>query len=489
MSYLFTSESVSEGHPDKVADQISDCLLDEYLKKDPDAKVAIETMVTTQKVIIAGEVRSTFRIDPEKHIRDLIRKIGYTDPKLGFSGEEVEIINLIHDQSDNINQAVERDKPHEQGAGDQGIMFGFACNQTESYMPVPNELSHRILRILAEIRREGKEMLYLQPDSKAQFTVEYTGDKAERVDTILVSTQHDKLDQDQDALISQDFKRIVIPRLIDSLPDKLAELFKGDYKLIINPSAQFIKGGPDADTGLTGRKIIADTYGGWSRHGGGAFSGKDPSKVDRSAAYMARHIAKSLVSSGLLVSLEIQLGYAIGKHEPVSVNINTFGTEKTGWSERKLEKLVRCTFPLTPFGIIKYLGLKNPIYLPTATYGHFGRKPYTEDNHEFFPWEKTVEVGSFKDHGPGIILTGITDKEDKYGYIARFGKMDLEELVESFNGQVGNTGWASAKGHYLAALYAEFRARGINLSEIGSKSNFSMRNEVIVIEGRLVVKP
>lgn len=489
MSYLFTSESVSEGHPDKVADQISDCLLDEYLKKDPDAKVAIETMVTTQKVIIAGEVRSAFRVNPEKHIRDLIRKIGYTDPKLEFSGDEVEIINLIHDQSENINQAVEREKPHEQGAGDQGIMFGFACKQTESYMPVPIELSQRILQILSGIRNEGKEMIYLQPDSKAQFTVEYTDDNAERVDTILVSTQHDELDQDQEGMIFQDFMRIVIPGLIESLPVKLAELFKGDYKLIINPSGQFIKGGPDADTGVTGRKIITDTYGGWSRHGGGAFSGKDPSKVDRSAAYMARHVAKSLVASGLVGSVEIQLGYAIGKHEPVSVNINTFGTEKSGWSERKIEKLVRGTFPLTPFGIIEYLGLKNPIYLPTAAYGHFGRRPYADDNHEYFSWEKIVEVGSFRDHGPGIILTGITDDDDKYGFKEEFRKMDLNKLVECYNQQVGNKGWVSAKGYYLAALYAEFRTRGIELSEIGSRSNFSMQNEVDIVDGKLIVKP
>ncbi len=398
-NFLFTSESVSEGHPDKVSDQISDALLDAYLSKDANSRVAIETLVTTNRVVVAGEVGSTTRVDHEAIVRKVICDIGYDHPGIGFDGHNCEITNLIHEQSHDIADAVLRPDPENQGAGDQGLMFGYACSGAESLMPLPIDLSHRLMLLLAEIRREGKEMTYLRPDAKSQVTIEYDDQNNPLfINTILVSTQHDDFPgvERPDLLIGKDIARVLIPRLMDTLPESIRKLYTSSSKLLVNPSGKFVIGGPNGDTGLTGRKIIVDTYGGWARHGGGAFSGKDPSKVDRSGAYAARYIAKNLVAAGISTEVEVQLAYAIGQAEPVSISVNTFGKSKTGLNPHELEQLVRDHFPLKPFYIIRDLGLKSPIYQATASYGHMGRKSYSNNGVKFFPWEETDKAGSLR---------------------------------------------------------------------------------------------
>lgn len=399
-NFLFTSESVSEGHPDKVADQISDALLDAYLAGDPNSRVAIETLVTTNRVVLAGEVGSTTPVNHEAIVRKVICGIGYDHPGIGFDGNNCEITNLIHEQSRDIAGAVLREDPENQGAGDQGLMFGYACTGTETLMPLPIDLSHRLMHILAEIRREGREMTYLRPDAKSQVTIVYDDqNNPVAIDTILVSTQHDSMNGTQEPaqLIKNDIARVLIPRLLDTLPAAIRSLYSSaNSKLLVNPSGLFVTGGPDGDTGLTGRKIIVDTYGGWARHGGGAFSGKDPSKVDRSGAYAARYIAKNLVAAGISSEVEVQLAYAIGQADPVSVSVNTFGKEKSGINTKDLEQLVRENFPLRPYHIIRDLALKNPIYQLTASYGHMGRNCYTANGVKYFPWEETNKAGSLQ---------------------------------------------------------------------------------------------
>ncbi|MFH0760360.1 MAG: methionine adenosyltransferase [Bacteroidota bacterium] len=393
--YLFTSESVGEGHPDKVADQISDALLDAYLAGDPNSHVAIETLVTTNRIVLAGEVTSNAHVHQEEIARQVIREIGYTRPEINFSDQTVEIHNYIHKQSNDIAMGVDRKDPEEQGAGDQGIMFGYACNQTDTYMPVAIDLSHRILRILAEVRHEGKVMTYLRPDCKSQFTVVYGENRMPHtIDTLLLSTQHDPMPgiNEPGLIIGEDVKKYILPRLLDTLPVHTRELFHNGMDMKINPTGNFVIGGPDGDTGLTGRKIIVDTYGGWSRHGGGAFSGKDPSKVDRSGAYAARYIAKNLVAAGMAREMEIQLSYAIGEPDPVSIMVNTFGTADNGWTETTIAKHILENFPLRPYRIIRDLQLKKPIYRPTASYGHLGRDSYEVDGITFFPWEKLDRI-------------------------------------------------------------------------------------------------
>lgn len=385
--YLFTSESVSEGHPDKVADQISDAVLDEYLRQDPDAHVACETFVTTGLVVVGGECSSyKANVDIRKVVRRTIRSIGYTKGEYQFDADSCGIVDTVHGQSGDIAMGVNRDDKAEQGAGDQGIMFGYASNETDSYMPLPLTLAHLILIELAKIRREeNSPMPYLRPDAKSQFTVEYEDNGTPvRVHTIVLSTQHDPTVTREK--IEEDVRTVLIPRLVASLPAKNAALFQGDFILHVNPTGQFIIGGPHGDTGLTGRKIIVDTYGGSAPHGGGAFSGKDPSKVDRSAAYAARHIAKKLVAEGMADRMLIQLSYAIGVARPVSIFVNTFGTARE--NDSAIAAMIKEKFDLRPAAIIERLALKNPIYQPTAAYGHFGRDPYVKDGIQFFPWEK-----------------------------------------------------------------------------------------------------
>ena len=410
--YLFTSESVSEGHPDKVSDQISDALLDDFLKHDPNSKVACETLVTTGLVVCAGEVRTNDYIDIQKVVRDTISEIGYTKSEYKFDSESCGIITTIHGQSNDIYQGVDRENPELQGAGDQGMMFGYATNETENYMPLTIELSHLLLKELSKIRREGRYMTYLRPDSKSQVTIEYEDNKPIRIDTIVISTQHD---EDTDVPeITEDIKTILIPRVINLLPNKLLPLFNQELKLLVNPTGKFVIGGPHGDTGLTGRKIIVDTYGGKGAHGGGAFSGKDSSKVDRSAAYAARHIAKNLVAAGIVDEVLIQVAYAIGVAEPVGFYVNTYGTGK--YSDEVIAEKLNELFDMKPYSIVERLGLKNPIYCPTASYGHFGRDSYYnrvqvfyEDkdtykvadkifkNVEFFTWEKLDYVDKIKE--------------------------------------------------------------------------------------------
>ena len=385
--YLFTSESVSEGHPDKIADQISDAVLDEFLRQDPDAHVACETFVTTGLVIVGGECSSrSADVDIRNVVRRTIRRIGYTKGEYQFDADSCGIVDTVHGQSGDIAMGVDRDVKEEQGAGDQGIMFGYASNETDNYMPLPLTLAHRILIELAKIRREeNSPMPYLRPDAKSQFTVEYEDDGTpRRIHTIVLSTQHDPTVTREK--IEEDVRGVLIPRLVASLPAKNAALFQGDFILHVNPTGQFIIGGPHGDTGLTGRKIIVDTYGGSAPHGGGAFSGKDPSKVDRSAAYAARHIAKKLVAEGMADRMLIQLSYAIGVARPVSVFVNTFGTSAE--NDSAIAAMINEKFDLRPAAIIERLALKNPIYQPTAAYGHFGREPYEKDGILFFPWEK-----------------------------------------------------------------------------------------------------
>ncbi|MDR2027862.1 MAG: methionine adenosyltransferase [Prevotellaceae bacterium] len=411
-TYLFTSESVSEGHPDKIADQISDALLDEFLRRDSKSKVACETLVTTGLVVLSGEVNSNAYVDVQSTARRVIGRIGYTSDKYRFDAQSCGVISTIHEQSPDINQGVVRKDEDEQGAGDQGLMFGYANNETEEYMPLPLTLSHSIVYELAKIRREGTQMTYLRPDAKSQVTVEYDlNNKALRVHTIVVSTQHDDFDEDETMLekIREDVKNILIPRVKSRLPEKIQALFTGDYILHVNPTGKFVIGGPHGDTGLTGRKIIVDTYGGKGAHGGGAFSGKDPSKVDRSAAYAARYIAKNMVAAGVADEVLVQIAYAIGVAKPVSININTYGTSKLNITDAEAGQVINEIFDLRPAKIIDLFALKNPVYEPTAAYGHFGRTPYkqtvelTDDDGnqiskeiEFFTWEKTDAVDKIR---------------------------------------------------------------------------------------------
>lgn len=431
-NYLFTSESVSEGHPDKVADQISDAILDEFLAYDPSSKVACETLVTTGQVVVAGEVKSNSYVDLMEVTRRVINRIGYNRSDLKFDAEACGVFSALHEQSQDINRGVERADAANQGAGDQGMMFGYACNETANYMPIALDLSHELLRELAEIRREGIEMTYidsngtrrsyLRPDSKSQVTVEYTADGIPvRVDTIVISTQHDEFitpdgkrtqeeaDAEMQRIITDDVKKVLIPRVKAKLPEKVAALIDDSYTLHVNPTGKFVIGGPHGDTGLTGRKIIVDTYGGRGAHGGGAFSGKDPSKVDRSAAYAARHIARNLVAAGIADRALVQVAYAIGVAEPVSLYVNTEGTAKINISDAEISNIVKQNVDMRPAAIEARLKLRNPIYEETASYGHMGRTPQTvtktfhsryEGNRtmevELFTWEKEDLVPLFK---------------------------------------------------------------------------------------------
>lgn len=414
MSYLFTSESVSEGHPDKIADQISDALLDHFLAFDPDSKVACETLVTTGQVVLAGEVKSTTYLDVQQIARDVINKIGYTNGEYKFSGDSCGVISLIHEQSKDINQGVDRESKEQQGAGDQGMMFGYATKETENYMPLALDISHKILLALADLRREKKEMDYLRPDAKAQVTIEYSEDNLpQRIDTIVVSTQHDEFDADDEkmlARIKKDIVSILIPRVKAQLPAAIQKLFDDQITYHINPTGKFVIGGPHGDTGLTGRKIIVDTYGGKGAHGGGAFSGKDPSKVDRSAAYAARHAAKNLVAAGVAEEILVQVSYAIGVVEPTSIYVDTYGTSNVDLNDGEIAEKVAKLFDMRPFAIEKRLKLRNPIYLETAAYGHMGKDPVkinkvfespysgrVEKEVELFTWEKLDMVEEVKE--------------------------------------------------------------------------------------------
>ena len=400
-NYLFTSESVSEGHPDKVADQISDAILDEFLRQDPESKVACETFCSTGLVVIGGEVNSEAYVDVQQTARRVICRIGYDKADYMFDGNSCGVLSAIHEQSADINRGVVRVDPAEQGAGDQGMMFGYACKDTQEYMPLPISLAHKILQILTDIRKnEPGLMPYLRPDAKSQFTIEYDGqtNRPVRIHTIVLSTQHDEFDTDEAMhdKITADVRDILIPRLRDSLPPQTAALFDKGFELLVNPTGKFVIGGPHGDTGLTGRKIIVDTYGGKGAHGGGAFSGKDPSKVDRSGAYAARYIAKNLVAAGVADEIEVQLAYAIGVARPISVYINTYGTAKAGLDDGQIAEKVKELFDLRPAAIIDKFGLKNPIYEPTAAYGHFGKEPYVKDGIQFFAWEKLDAVDALK---------------------------------------------------------------------------------------------
>jgi S-adenosylmethionine synthetase len=412
MPYLFTSESVSEGHPDKVADQVSDALIDYFLAYDPNSKVACETLVTTGQVVLAGEVKSEAYLDVQDIAREVIRKIGYTKSEYMFEANSCGILSAIHEQSPDINQGVERKKKEEQGAGDQGMMFGYATNETDNYMPLPLEIAHSLLRELAAIRKEGKVMTYLRPDSKSQVTIEYNDDnKPQRIDAIVVSTQHDDFDKDAPMLkkIKDDVINILVPRVMKKLPKRVQKLFGNDIEYHVNPTGKFVIGGPHGDTGLTGRKIIVDTYGGKGAHGGGAFSGKDPSKVDRSAAYATRHIAKNLVAAGLCDEVLVQVAYAIGVAKPVGLYVNTYGTSKVKLNDGEIAKRVEKIFDMRPYFIEQRFNLRTPIYAETAAYGHMGRESKTVEKVfnkgkrtekkvkvELFPWEKLDYIDQVK---------------------------------------------------------------------------------------------
>lgn len=413
MTYLFTSESVSEGHPDKVADQISDALLDNFLAFDPESKVACETLVTTGQVVLAGEVKSNTYLDVQDIARKTINTIGYTRGAYQFSGDSCGVVSLIHEQSPDINQGVDRKEKKEQGAGDQGLMFGYANNETEDYMPLALDISHRLLKELAALRRENKDITYLRPDAKSQVTIAYDENhRPQRIDTIVISTQHDPFDDNDQAMLEKikaDMISILIPRVKAQLPEALQALFDDAIIYHINPTGKFVIGGPHGDTGLTGRKIIVDTYGGKGGHGGGAFSGKDPSKVDRSAAYASRHIAKNMVAAGVADEMLVQLSYAIGIAQPTSVFVNTFGTAKVDKTDTEIAAVIQQLFDLSPFGIETRLKLRNPIYFETAAYGHMGRSPKTitkvfESPYngkvtldvELFTWEKLDYVTPIK---------------------------------------------------------------------------------------------
>jgi S-adenosylmethionine synthetase len=414
MSYFFTSESVSEGHPDKVADQISDAIIDNFLAFDPNSKVACETLVTTGQVVLGGEVKSNAYLDVQKITRGVIEKIGYTKSEYMFDANSCGILSAIHEQSDDINRGVDRGNPEDQGAGDQGMMFGYASNETENYMPLALDLSHRILQVLAEIRREATEIPYLRPDAKSQVTIQYSDDnRPERIEAIVVSTQHDDFDANDEVMlakIKEDIVNIVIPRVKAQLPTDIQALFGDDIKYHINPTGKFVIGGPHGDTGLTGRKIIVDTYGGKGAHGGGAFSGKDPSKVDRSAAYATRHVAKNLVAAGVCEQVLVQVSYAIGVVEPMGVFVDTYGTAKVDFTDGEIAAKVKELYDLRPGLIEQNLKLRQPMYSESAAYGHMGRKnevvtkkfisadgqTVLEAEVELFTWEKLDYVDTFK---------------------------------------------------------------------------------------------
>lgn len=412
MSYLFTSESVSEGHPDKVADQISDALIDHFMAFDPQSKVACETLVTTGLVTLAGEVKSNAYLDVQQIARDTITKIGYTKSEYQFDAKSCAVISAIHEQSDDINRGVDRQDPMQQGAGDQGMMFGYATTETENYMPLALDLSHKLLQVLAELRREMTEIPYLRPDAKAQVTIEYSDDNVpQRIDSIVVSTQHDDFDSNDEVMLAKiksDIISILIPRVKAQLPAHLQTLFTENITYHINPTGKFVIGGPHGDTGLTGRKIIVDTYGGKGAHGGGAFSGKDPSKVDRSGAYATRHIAKNLVAAGVATEILVQVSYAIGVVEPMGIFVDTYGTSKVNMTDGEIAKIVTKVFDMRPYAIETRLKLRNPIYSDTAAYGHMGRTPEvktitftnagrTETKEvETFTWEKLDYVDKVK---------------------------------------------------------------------------------------------
>ena len=414
MAYLFTSESVSEGHPDKIADQISDTLLDNFLAFDENSKVACETLVTTGQVVLAGEVRSDTYIDVQNIAREVINEIGYTKGAYKFSGDSCGVISLIHEQSQEIYQGVDRENKEEQGAGDQGMMFGYATNETENYMPLALDISHKILIELAKLRREGKDIPYLRPDSKSQVTIEYSDDNVpQKIVAIVVSTQHDEFNENDDEMlkkIKKDILEILIPRVKEQLPEYVQKLFNDDITYHINPTGKFVIGGPHGDAGLTGRKIIVDTYGGKGAHGGGAFSGKDPSKVDRSAAYASRHVAKNLVAAGLADEVLVQVSYAIGVVEPTSISVETYGTAKVDMKDGEIAKKVAQIFDMRPWAIEDRLKLRNPIYRETAAYGHMGKEPRTvtkifkspysgevKKEVELFTWEKLDYVDKVKE--------------------------------------------------------------------------------------------
>lgn len=414
MSYFFTSESVSEGHPDKVADAVSDALIDHFLAFDPQSKVACETLVTTGQVVLAGEVKSESYLDVQKIARDTIARIGYTKSEYQFDAASCGVLSAIHEQSSDINQGVERQAPEDQGAGDQGMMFGYACSETDNHMPLALELSHRLLRELAEIRKKGEEMTYLRPDSKSQVTIEYHDDGTPlRIEAIVLSTQHDEFGESDAAMLAQiekDVAELLIPRVKESMSERVQALFTGDHKLHVNPTGKFVIGGPHGDTGLTGRKIIVDTYGGKGAHGGGAFSGKDPSKVDRSAAYATRHIAKNLVAAGVTDEALVQVAYAIGVADPVGLFVNTCGKSKVSMTDGDIAQKLLEIFPMRPFDIETRFQLRSPIYSETSAYGHMGRTPQkvtkTFVTHEggeektieveLFPWEKLDKVAEVK---------------------------------------------------------------------------------------------
>ena len=412
MSYLFTSESVSEGHPDKVADQVSDALIDYFLAYDPQSKVACETLVTTGQVVLAGEVKSEAYLDVQEIARNVIRQIGYTRSEYMFEANSCGILSAIHEQSADINQGVEKKDPWKQGAGDQGMMFGYACRETDNYMPLPLELAHTLLRELAAIRREGKSMKYLRPDAKSQVTIEYNDNNQPiRIDTIVISTQHDDFDKDGLMLkkIKDDVINILIPRILKKLPKRVQAMFNDKIKYHVNPTGKFVIGGPHGDTGLTGRKIIVDTYGGKGAHGGGAFSGKDPSKVDRSAAYATRHIAKNMVAAGLCDEVLVQVAYAIGVAEPVGLYITTYGTSKLKMSDGDLSKKIEKLYDMRPYAIEQRFKLRTPIYQETAAYGHMGREMQIKEKTfnkgkknekkmtvKLFPWEELNYVDVLK---------------------------------------------------------------------------------------------
>ena len=412
MPYLFTSESVSEGHPDKIADQISDALVDHFIAFDPDSKVACETLVTTGQVVLAGEVKSKTYLDLQQIARDVIDKIGYNRSEYMFEAKSCGILSSIHEQSPDINRGVEKGNKAEQGAGDQGMMFGYASKETDNYMPLALDLAHRILRELSAIRKEGKQMTYLRPDAKSQVTIEYNDDNTpRRIDTIVVSTQHDEFDTDTKMLarIKNDIINLLVPRVVRKLPRHLQKLFTPDITYHVNPTGKFVIGGPHGDTGLTGRKIIVDTYGGKGAHGGGAFSGKDPSKVDRSAAYATRHIAKNLVAAGVCDEVLVQVSYAIGIAEPTNIYVNSFGSKRVSVSDSEIAEKVRKIFPMKPYEIEQRLQLRKPIYSETASYGHMGRVPekkvvefkdgsgkVKKVKVETFTWEKLDKVSEIK---------------------------------------------------------------------------------------------
>lgn len=422
MSYLFSSESVSEGHPDKVSDQISDALVDQFLAYDQNAHCAIETFVTTGQVVIMGEVRSESYIDLQTIARNTIKKIGYTKSEYQFDGDSCGVLTAIHEQSDDINRGVNRGEENEQGAGDQGMMFGYATNETENYMPVSLDLAHLLVKTLADIRNEGKQMTYLRPDSKSQVTIEYSDSGVpQRVDTIVVSTQHDDFDDNDERMLAQikkDVVQILMPRVKQQIhSEKVLALFNDDIKYFVNPTGKFVIGGPHGDTGLTGRKIIVDTYGGKGAHGGGAFSGKDPSKVDRSAAYAARHIAKNMVAAGVADEMLVQISYAIGVAEPVSIYVNTYGRSHVKVNDGEIAQKIGQLFDLRPKAIERTLKLRQPIYLETAAYGHVGRKhevvrkTFSSRYHEskvmeveLFTWEKLDKVDEIKEAFKGTFI-------------------------------------------------------------------------------------